>query len=241
MDCYYVTGTSRGIGKAIAEAILADGSSKVVGISRTKGGEHPRYSHRTLDLLDLDEVQAFGFNEHEGAERVILVNNAALLRVAQVGNIQASDLIAIFQADALAPLLLMNAFVATCHRENIREAVVCNLTSRAGSTAIPGGAAYGASKAALEMFTRVASREAELASTSSLRFLIANPGETDTDMQSYLADSASDDFPNVEMVRKRKADGQLMTPTLVAQQLVRVLKNPDLAPEMRFDVQQLLA
>jgi benzil reductase ((S)-benzoin forming) len=239
MDCYYVTGASRGIGKAIVECILEDSDSKVVGIARSSAVDHPRYSHRTLDLTEIEKVQAFRFDQHTGAERAILVNNAAILKVAQVGNIDTAELISVFQADALAPALLLNAFVSACRNTDLREVVICNLTSRAGSTAIPGGAAYCASKAALEMFTHVAAREAQLASTENTRFLIANPGETDTDMQTYLAESDSERFPYVEMVRQRKADGELMSPTLVAKRLVRVLKAPGLAPGLRFDVQEL--
>jgi len=239
MDCYYVTGASRGIGKAIVENILEDQDTKVIGISRSPGIEHPRYRHRTLDLTDMASVQAFRFDEHQGAERAVLINNAALLSVSQVGNIDPEELAAIFVADALAPAILTNQFVKACQSSEISQAVICNMTSRAGTNPTPGGAAYCSAKAALEMFTRTAAREAELKGDSALTFLIANPGEVDTDMQSLLVAADADDFPYAEMVRKRKADGLLATPQFVAERLVRVLRNPALAPDMRFDVQAL--
>jgi benzil reductase ((S)-benzoin forming) len=239
VECYYVTGASRGIGRAIVERLLAEGEASVIGISRTAGTTHPRYTHRTLDLTQLADVEAFRFDAHDGADRVVLVNNAGLLSVAQVGDIDPAELIAIYQANALPPALLMNTFMNACESSHIPEALICSLTSRAGSIPIPGGGASCSAKAALERFTRVAARETQLAGNTRLKFLIANPGEVDTDMQSYLAGSDQLRFPGVEMVRKRKADGLLMAPQQVAERLIRVLRDPDLVPEMRFDVQDL--
>ena len=239
MDCYYVTGSSRGLGRALVERILAAPDTKVIGVARTPGLSDPRYSHRLVDLTQPEQVQAFKFDAHEGADRAILVNNAGLLKVNQVGNIDPTDLVAIHHANAVAPALLTNAFINVCRGSALREAVICSLTSRGGSLPIPGGAAYCSAKAALEMFTRVAAREAELSSDTRLRFMIANPGEVDTEMQSYLAAAEKTDFPNAVMVRKRKADGLLMSPQIVADRLFKVLQDPGLVPDIRFDVQEL--
>jgi benzil reductase ((S)-benzoin forming) len=239
MDCYYVTGASRGLGRALVERILAAPDTKVIGVARTPGPSDPHYSHRLVDLTQPEQVQAFEFDAHDGAERAILVNNAGLIKVGQVGSIDPADLTAIHLANAVAPAILTNAFLKACRGSSLRQAVVCNLTSRGGSLPIPGGAAYCSAKAALEMFTRVAAREAELSSDTRLRFMIANPGEVDTEMQSYLAAANETDFPFAEMVRKRKADGLLMSPELVADRLFKVLRDPDLVSDIRFDVQEL--
>jgi len=45
LNYYYITGTSRGIGKAFAEYLLEDPSNYVIGISREKTIEHPNYRH----------------------------------------------------------------------------------------------------------------------------------------------------------------------------------------------------
>ena len=239
MECYYVTGASRGLGRALAECILAAPDTTVIGIARTAGISHPRYSHRVLDLTRPDQVAAFEFNAHGGAEKAVLVNNAGLLRVNQVGDIDPADFVAIHQTNAIAPALLTNAFVKACRGSHLREAVVCNMTSQAGSLPIPGAASYCSAKAALEMFTTVAAREAESSANTMLRFMIANPGSVDTEMQSYLAESHAADFPSVESVRQRKADGLVMPPQYVAERLFRILQNPALAPDLSFNVQEL--
>ena len=64
-----VTGTSQGIGKAIAELFLKEGHA-VVGIDRQQGSiEHSAYTHHICDVRDREKLPEF-----DGVD--ILINNA---------------------------------------------------------------------------------------------------------------------------------------------------------------------
>ena len=64
-----ITGTTQGIGKAIAELFLQQGHS-VIGIDRQPAGiQHARYTHHVCDIRDTEHLPAI-----EGVE--ILINNA---------------------------------------------------------------------------------------------------------------------------------------------------------------------
>ncbi len=64
-----ITGTSQGIGKAIAELFLLEGHT-VIGIDRMeKGIEHPLYTHHKCDVRDKERLP-----EIDGVE--VLINNA---------------------------------------------------------------------------------------------------------------------------------------------------------------------
>src|SRR5258706_14489720 len=78
-----VTGTSAGLGAAIA-TLLLQREWGVIGIARRAAGiDHPRYRHILLDLADLEALQTVAPRElgqalrESGRTRVGLVNNAA--------------------------------------------------------------------------------------------------------------------------------------------------------------------
>ena len=75
MEYFFITGSSRGLGKAIAEALLELGAH-VTGLSRSSTISHPKYEHCVVDLSDLDSVKQFEFSVPEDATRVVLINNA---------------------------------------------------------------------------------------------------------------------------------------------------------------------
>ena len=73
-----ITGTSQGIGKAIAELFLEKGHS-VIGIDRKdKSIEHPSYLHYVRDVRDTENLP-----EIDGVE--ILINNAGTQNEDDIG------------------------------------------------------------------------------------------------------------------------------------------------------------
>ena len=74
-----ITGTSQGIGKAIAELFLKEGHS-VVGIDRQeKSIEHPAYTHYLCDVRDRDKLPQTGPVD-------ILINNAGTQNEADISS-----------------------------------------------------------------------------------------------------------------------------------------------------------
>lgn len=53
MDVYFITGTSRGLGKSLAEELLNGKGNRVFGIGRNCTISHNRYHHHELDVRDL--------------------------------------------------------------------------------------------------------------------------------------------------------------------------------------------
>ena len=56
MNLIYITGSSSGLGKALAELLLEDKNNFVVGIARRETIQHERYTHYTLDLKEVIKV-----------------------------------------------------------------------------------------------------------------------------------------------------------------------------------------
>ncbi|QZN95043.1 SDR family NAD(P)-dependent oxidoreductase [Symbiopectobacterium purcellii] len=83
-----ITGTSSGIGAAIAQTLLAQGW-KVTGLSRQPGAlTHPQFTHQTLDVTDLDALQ--GYLAH--ITRVDAVIHAAgMMKAAPLGQLNVAD------------------------------------------------------------------------------------------------------------------------------------------------------
>lgn len=221
---YYITGTSRGIGRALAVELLGDEDARVYGIGRSQGPSHPNCEHIQLNLSDLRAVQRFDFPQHEDASRLVLVNNAGTLAPKFLGKENAESIIESYAINVVAPVILMNNFIAA-YQERAVQRVICNLSSVAASTAIRGGALYCGAKAALEMTSRVGAVEQESLG-GSFRIISVDPGAVDTDMQATLRDARDEDFPGAARNRQSYKDGLLGIPEVVAKQLAQLLRNP---------------
>lgn len=184
-----VTGTSGGLGQAIARRAMADGF-RVVGIARRAVGasdlgvDDDRYGHVAFDLGDIerlgdlvsDIVDRFG-------KPYGLVNNAALGTDGLLPTMHNSDIEELVRVNVTSPIVLTKYVVR--HMLSARRGRVVNISSVVARTGYRGLAGYGATKSAMEGFTR------SLARDLGPRHVTVNavaPGFLATEMTSGLGD-----------------------------------------------------
>jgi NAD(P)-dependent dehydrogenase (short-subunit alcohol dehydrogenase family) len=182
-----VTGGSRGIGRAVAEAFAtqgakvvvssrkADACNETVAAIRAAGGEALAVPAHVGDLGDLDRLVAAAVGAYGGID--ILVNNAANSVAQPIGEITPEAFAKSFDVNVRGPLFLFQACLP--HLLASEHASVVNVISAGAFLNTPGVSMYGAGKAALLHFTR--SMAAEYASRG-IRVNALAPGPVDTDM-----------------------------------------------------------
>ena len=158
MPLAIVTGTSRGLGRALAERLLAEGWT-VHGFSRDPDGwARPGFVAHAVDVGDPAAVRAaVAAVTADGATIDLLVNNAG---------IAAMNALLLTPPEVAAELMRVN-YLGTFHclqaagkaMVRARRGRILNVTTVAVPLALEGEAAYVASKAAVEALTRVAARE----------------------------------------------------------------------------------
>ncbi len=191
MKTVLITGTSRGIGKALAHTFLEKGYF-VIGTSREEKAlhEHPNFLLLQLDLFDPKSIERCVSDiERSGKKLEILVNNAA------VGSNEQDD--SVMHPDALRRTLEVNVIGTADFTEQILPFIeegghIVNVSSRGGSLGNlhnTNHAEYRISKAALNMITRLlAVRLAGKITVSSI-----HPGWVRTDMGGNDADLLPED------------------------------------------------
>ena len=163
-----VTGASRGIGRAIALDLAAQGADVVVNYTSrpdAAGGvaeEIRALGRKALvvkaDVSDGDQVKAMvDMADQELGPIDILVNNAALHRGGRVQKIDPKDW------ERVIHIALNGAFHCCRHvvprMVDRRRGRIINISSNAGVHGSPGDTAYGSAKAGLIGFTKSLARE----------------------------------------------------------------------------------
>ncbi len=235
MKYYYVTGTSRGIGKAICEELLNRENTFVYGISRNNTIEHKNYQHISLDLNDLDRVKEFTFGNHPDAEKIVLINNAGILgHVSQVGNLYTEKIINSYTINLISPSILINQFLNQ-YQDHEAERMILNTSSGAAQHTIPSWSTYCATKAGLEMFARVIEDEQQDFDNPVKVYSIA-PGVVDTEMQDEIREVDPGNFRELDRFVKLKKDGQLVNPKDVGKKFVDIMEHPENYPKSIMDL-----
>jgi NAD(P)-dependent dehydrogenase (short-subunit alcohol dehydrogenase family) len=164
-----VTGAGRGIGRAIAEALAAQGAKVIVadaGLSMSGDGADPALAREVATAIGKN---ALAFTESVASpgtarqlvdlalrsfDRIdIVVNNAATRRDAPVFETDPADWDAMIRNNLSAPFYLTRAATAIMRRRGTAGRIV-NIVSESGISGAAGQAAYASAKAGLIGLTR---------------------------------------------------------------------------------------
>lgn len=176
-----VTGANRGLGRALVEALLAAGVKRVYAGARdpaTIDAADRRVVPLRIDVTDAASVATLPM---QARDVTLLVNNAGVLDTGDA--LQASDasLERQFATNVYGPLHMVRAFAPVIERNGGGDVV--NLLSVVSFAAMPGLAAYNASKAASWSLTM--SLRASLAA-KGITVHSVFPGPVDTEMAAEL-------------------------------------------------------
>ena len=154
-----VTGASRGIGRATAEALVARGATVAVAATSTDAlGDLGAASTHAFDLSDPANALALAEEVEAAHGRVdVLINNAGVRVDQLVTHVELEDLDRSFQVNVLSPYALAARLAAGMAERG--EGVVVNLVAPVISPGRRGMGLYASSKAALESFTNTLRQE----------------------------------------------------------------------------------
>jgi NAD(P)-dependent dehydrogenase (short-subunit alcohol dehydrogenase family) len=247
MELVIITGASRGLGRALALE-LASTERVLLTIARHPDptlGTEAAARRATIEQWALDVAHDIGvatrleawLHQQDGSRfrGVALVNNAGLLgTVGPLEQLAADDLAAVLRVNLEAPMALTGAFLRatgawTCPRK------VLNISSGAGRNPIAGWAAYCASKAGLDHFSRVTALD-EARKANGAKIVSLAPGVIDTAMQSQLRAADASGFPDKQRFLDLHANAQLAAPAAAAQKIAAYLARPDFGANPVADI-----
>jgi benzil reductase ((S)-benzoin forming) len=238
-----VTGASRGVGRALAVALLARGE-RVLTLQRrpdsTLAASPGPLEQWACDLAEPEAVaqrlQAWLAGANPASVRTVtLINNAALLPTpAPLPLSDAHELAQALRVGLEAPMLLSAAFLLATAAWPVPRRLM-HISSGLGRRAMAGSGVYCAAKAGLDHLSRVIALE-EAGKPNGARSVAIAPGVIDTDMQLQLRSADPQHFAAQAQFAALKTQGQLDTPEGCAAKLLAYLERPDFGVNPVADV-----
>lgn len=185
-----VTGASRGIGKAIAEELVAKGATVIGTATSEKGaeaisaylGQHGK--GLVLNVTDLTSIeQTLAQIKAEFGEIDILVNNAGITRDNLLMRMKEEEWSDIIDTNLTSVFYLSKAMLRSMMKK--RYGRIINIGSVVGSSGNPGQTNYCAAKAGLIGFSKALAQEV---ASRGITVNVVSPGFIATDMTHALTD-----------------------------------------------------
>lgn len=220
-----VTGGSRGIGLAIATALLESGANVVIcGTAQShldaarralRAGESRLETVRAdvRKRADVDRLIATAVNRFGGLD--ILINNAGVGIFGAVAELSDSDWQRMLDTNLTGVFYCCSAAIPELRKRS--GGWIINISSLAGKNPFAGGAAYAASKAGLNMFSETLMQEVR---HDGIRVSCIMPGSVSTE---FFTPGAAD-------------TNWMLTPEDVAQVVMDLLAHPDRSLPSRVEL-----
>ncbi|ARM13305.1 MULTISPECIES: oxidoreductase [Rhizobium] len=180
---WLITGSSRGLGRALAEAVLASGDS-LVATARDPlqlADLSQRYGGQVLTLaLDVTDEAAAAAAVEAGVKRFgridVLVNNAGYGNVSSIEDTSLADFRAQIETNLFGTIIMTKAVIALMRGQGAGH--IIQFSSVGGRIGPAGRGAYSAAKFGVEGFSEVLSKEV---APFGIKVTVIEPGGFRTD------------------------------------------------------------
>ena len=234
---WLITGAARGLGRSVAEAVLAAGDH-LVATARDPSrlaDLQKRYGERlrtaVLDVTDADAARAAVQTAVEGFGRLdVLVNNAGFGHFAPFEQMRDEDFRSQLDTNFYGVVNLTRAALPIMRRQ--RSGHIINVSSVGGRIGVPGFSAYQAAKWAVGGFTEVLAQEV---APLGIKVVSLEPGGMRTGWgeiaRGHMPELLSDYKPSVGATQEMLAGhigNETGDPEKVAQVILRLAAHGDL-------------
>jgi len=198
-DVVLITGTSRGIGNYLANYYL-DKNYKVIGCSRAIFDiPNDHYTHIVADLSNEEDIlNIFKIIRKKFKRLDILINNAAINpAILNVAFLPFQTIENIYRVNVFAPIMLCREAIKLMIRNKYGR--IINLGSMATKHEVSGEALYTSTKAAINAFTKVLSKEVE---SSGITANVLAPSVIETELSKAIDQEALFEVLNRNAIKK---------------------------------------
>lgn len=212
----YITGSSRGLGKALAEKCLEQGA-KVYGLGRSEVTDK-RYRYTRVDIADFDALKNGLESLLEGIENLdLLILNAGILgRIQDVSLCTMDQLKKEMDVNMWANKIILDFIISK--KINVKQVIA--ISSGASVNGSLGWNGYSLSKAALNMLIKLYAAEMRDTHLSAIA-----PGLVKTEMidSILLGDHDVKRYTSVQSLRDSEKMGLVLTAEQTAAKIVSLL------------------
>ncbi|MEY2570634.1 MAG: hypothetical protein QOE63_984 [Acidimicrobiaceae bacterium] len=228
---WFITGTSTGLGRALAEAVLEGGgrvvatARRVEAISDLEQRWPDAAKALALDVTDFSAIAEVVQAAAATFGRIdVAVNNAGHALIGAFEELTMQQLRAQLETNFFGAWAVTQAVLPLMRTQ--RRGTIVNISSQGGMVGTPGTSAYSASKFALEGMS-----ESLLAEVGGLglRVLIVEPGAFRTDMRKRSLETSEHriaDYPDYGAALRLLDGAQVGDPRLAAAAIIKAVSAP---------------
>jgi len=234
---WFITGSNKGIGAAIAKEALAQGYNVVAATRKTEEAEQNLGSHPNLLIVKLDisndqQVENAVKATMDRFGRIdVLVNNAGYGLLGYFEEMSEDSIRSQFETNVFGTMKLTRAILPIMRTQ--KSGFVVTVSSTSGIRVVAGGSVYSASKFALEGWSEGMNIDMK---PFGIRFMLLEPGAFRTD---FANENASMQLPDLQVEAYNEARENLANvfrtmngtqsgdPAKLAKGLIKVVNSED--------------
>ncbi|UMB60971.1 SDR family NAD(P)-dependent oxidoreductase [Lutibacter sp. A80] len=237
-----ITGGNKGLGYGLSKEYHKKGY-RVISISRNKIPKQYALEQYQCDLSKSEAIEdtvneIFSQLDKDTTKVLTLINNAG-----DLGNVKTLEKIApeeisyTIRVNLIAPLILNSLFIKLSKNWDCKKKII-NISSGAAIKPYESWSMYCASKAGVDMMTKVIAKE-QKEIKNGVDIVSIYPGVVDTNMQEKVREIPKEDFKSVQRFINFYENGELFTPKQVAKMIYQLDTKGKLKNGRILDVRNL--